>query len=474
MPEIIHAGLYVRVSTQEQAEEGFSIGEQTERLQKYADAMGWKVYKVYTDAGWSGSNTERPALQEMVRDIEGGHINKVAVYKLDRLSRSQYDTLWLIEKVFLANNVEFLSMSESFDTSTPIGRAMVGLLAMFAQFEREQIRERMQLGKAARAKTGAWMGSAQIPRGYDYRDGKLLVYLPEAKQIQEAYDLLINGAPLRTIEKIFIEKGYQQRNGPWTASTLSRVLKSPVNIGKIRWHDEWLPGNHEALVSQEVFDRAQEIMTQNASRCTPIRRGRYTHYLSGLVVCARCGARFGAKRVDSKYKGNITKRIYFICYSRSHQVRSCATQDHCDNDTWREDVLNEAVFGEIRKMRSAILQMPNRSTRSLTGRIDDLNKEIKSIDQQSSRLLHSYTLGIFSDEEIVQKKKSLNERRERLQNELKHVIQAESRSSAVYELIDSFESIIKTGDFDSIRAVLEGLIDTVYIDGQNLNIKWRF
>lgn len=474
MSDTINVGLYIRVSTQEQAEEGFSVGEQTERLQKYADAMDWNIYQTYTDAGWSGSNTERPALQEMIRDIEDGHINKVAVYKLDRLSRSQYDTLWLIEKVFLANNVEFLSMSESFDTSTPIGRAIVGLLAMFAQFEREQIRERMQLGKSARAKTGAWMGSAQVPRGYEYIDGELHVYLPEAKQIREAYDLLINGAPLRTIEKIFLEKGYQQRNGPWTTSTLGRVLKSPVNIGQIRWHNEWFPGNHESIVSKEVFEKAQSIMDQNASRCTPIRRGRYTHYLSGLLVCARCGARYGAKRIDSKYKGKVTKRIYFNCYSRSQQVRSSATRDHCDNDSWREDTLNDAVFEEIRKMRSSIIKMKNKPTESLTGRIDTLRKEIKNIDAQSARLLHSYTLGLFSDEEIIQRKKTLNTRKERLETELKKTIQQESSSSTAQELIESFESILETGDFNSIRSVIEGLIDTVYIDGKSLEIKWRF
>ena len=143
----MRVALYPRVSTQEQAKEGYSIGEQIERLTDYCKAMRWEVYKIYTDPGYSGGNTDRPGLQEMIKDVEAGLIDKVVVYKLDRLSRSQLDTLYLIEKVFLANGTDFVSMSENFDTSTPFGRAMIGILAVFAQLEREQIKERMGMGK---------------------------------------------------------------------------------------------------------------------------------------------------------------------------------------------------------------------------------------------------------------------------------------------------------------------------------------
>ena len=120
--------MYVRVSSKEQVD-GYSIGEQIERLEKYADAMEWDIVKTFVDPGYSGGNTDRPGLKEMIKEVEKGGIDKVVVYKLDRLSRSQLDTLYLIEKVFLANNTDFESMSEKFDTSTPFGRAMIGILA---------------------------------------------------------------------------------------------------------------------------------------------------------------------------------------------------------------------------------------------------------------------------------------------------------------------------------------------------------
>jgi site-specific DNA recombinase len=188
---VLRVALYLRVSTQEQAKEGYSIGEQEERLKKYCEAMGWDIYKIYIDPGYSGGDTNRPGLQTMIDDVKENKVDKVVVYKLDRLSRSQLDTLFLIEKVFLANNTDFVSMSENFDTSTPFGRAMIGILAVFAQLEREQIKERMSMGKEARAKEGKWNGGSSVPIGYRYDSLADLLILDEweAMQIEELKDL---------------------------------------------------------------------------------------------------------------------------------------------------------------------------------------------------------------------------------------------------------------------------------------------
>ena len=139
--------IYIRVSTQEQAREGYSVNEQRERLIKYCEAMGWEIVEVYIDPGYSGGGMDRPGLKALIRRVEEGGIDKVVVYKLDRLSRSQLDTLYLIEKVFLANNTDFISMTENFSTNTPLGRAMIGFLAVFAQLEKDKINERTIMGK---------------------------------------------------------------------------------------------------------------------------------------------------------------------------------------------------------------------------------------------------------------------------------------------------------------------------------------
>ena len=137
---------YVRVSTDNQLD-NYSIEEQAERIKAYCKAKGWNLLYIYTDGGYSGGNTNRPALQKMLAAIKRSEAAAVVVYKLDRLSRSQKDTLTLIEDSFLAYNTDFISINENFDTSTPFGRAMIGILSVFAQLEKDQITERFTIDR---------------------------------------------------------------------------------------------------------------------------------------------------------------------------------------------------------------------------------------------------------------------------------------------------------------------------------------
>ena len=153
---------YVRVSTENQLE-NYSIEEQISRLKSYCAAKDMILLKIYTDGGYSGGNTDRPALKQMLADIKTVNVDAVLVYKLDRLSRSQKDTLTLIEDEFLAHDVDFISINENFDTSTPFGKAMIGMLSVFAQLEKDQITERFTMGRIGRCKAGYFHGGGNAP-----------------------------------------------------------------------------------------------------------------------------------------------------------------------------------------------------------------------------------------------------------------------------------------------------------------------
>ena len=127
-------GLYIRVSTNFQFEEGYSVGAQTEKLEKYCNYQEIDNYDLYIDGGYSGSNLNRPEMKRLIKEIQEGKVESVVVVKLDRLSRSQKDTIYLLEDVFEANDVGFISLNENFDTTTPYGKAMVGILSVFAQY----------------------------------------------------------------------------------------------------------------------------------------------------------------------------------------------------------------------------------------------------------------------------------------------------------------------------------------------------
>ena len=164
------------------------------------------------------------------------------IYKLDRLSRSQKDTLWLIEDVILSNNCDFVSICENFDTSSPFGRAMIGILSVFAQLEREQIKERMSMGREGRAKEGKFSCGGMIPIGYDYVDGLLQVNEYEAMQLREAHQMFQSGFPLKVITRTFKEKGYSHKYGLWNEVRVRRCLRSDLYIGKVHYKEKVFQG----------------------------------------------------------------------------------------------------------------------------------------------------------------------------------------------------------------------------------------
>ena len=162
---------YVRVSSESQTE-NYSIPEQKDAIEKYCKMHGWNLVKIYVDGGFTGANTERPALNERMAAADNYDI--VLVYKIDRFSRSQKDMLNLIEDL-QEKGCKFASIWENFDTTTPLGMAMLGILSAFAQLEREQIKERMALGRRGRTKKGLWRAGSNVPTGYDYINGHLVI-----------------------------------------------------------------------------------------------------------------------------------------------------------------------------------------------------------------------------------------------------------------------------------------------------------
>ena len=197
------AALYIRVSTDAQREEGYSIDAQKEMLSAFCVTRKIKSYEFFIDGGFTGSNLERPEMQRLIKEVKEGKIDSVIVYKLDRLSRSQKDTLYLIEEVLNPNGVDFISMNESMDTSTPLGRLMLGILSAFAQLERENIKERTKMGMKERIKAGYWPGGGRIPFGYDYDSEKgILVPNSEAETVRLIYSLYLEGYPMYKIAKM--------------------------------------------------------------------------------------------------------------------------------------------------------------------------------------------------------------------------------------------------------------------------------
>lgn len=472
--------IYVRVSSKEQVD-GYSIGEQIERLEKYAEAMDWEIVKQFVDPGYSGGNTDRPGLQDLIKEVENGRIDKVVVYKLDRLSRNQRDTMYLIEDVFLKNKTEFVSMTENFDTSSPFGRAMIGILAVFSQLEREQIKERTMIGKEARAKEGKFGGGTE-PIGYDYNVARDLLEVNEyeAMQVREAFELFLKGTPLRAIETLFLEKGYSHKHGKWDSKSIRRVLKNKIYLGYIKYHNNYYKAEHTPILAEETFERAEELLTQRAEQYKEFYRkpGARTTYLGGMLYCKHCGGKYTKTHGGSNKYGVL---YYYTCYSRSKKVKRMVKDPNCKNKNWRMEVLDDIVLNEIKKLAIDPEYIELLRTKKEVGvetpdKINILNEEIKNIDDQISRFMDLYGLRKFTIEQVSQKVDPLNDRKLALEKEIAKINSERGTISPerAIEIVESFEDILERGDFDEIRLVIESLIYYIELDEENVYIHWKF
>lgn len=479
MPKI-RVAIYPRVSTQEQAREGYSIGEQIDRLTKYSEAMNWTIYKIYTDPGYSGGDLNRPGLQDMLKDIKAGKIDKVLVYKLDRLSRSQKDTLMLIEDEFIANGVDFVSMSENFDTSTPFGRAMIGILAVFAQLEREQIKDRMSLGREARIKKGLYHGSANIAIGYDYIDGELKVNDYESMLIKEIFNLFNAGVSVNKITEILNTKGLQHRSGAWIPSTVKRLLSNRTYIGEVRYRgDTWYPGIHEPIIDLDTFNISQARLKKTSELALQKENyGKHTTILGGLLYCSKCGAKY-VKATSGRRKDGSSK-IYYTCNSRAKKIKSGVKDPNCKNKTRLLSQLEEEIFNEIRKLKvdpDYFKSLKNDPTPE-DNKEDLIKKEIEDLKDKISGYMDLYVLKKISIDDIDAKISPLSDRVDKLESELKE-IQNKKETQGLGEdqtiqLINSFEDILKRGNFDEIRLTVSALIDHIELNDEDIIIYWNF
>ena len=453
-------GIYARVSTQEQAN-NYSISEQIDRLKKYCDSLGWTIYRQYIDPGYSGASTDRPGLTALITDIKTGKLQKVVVYKLDRLSRSQLDTLYLIEKVFLGNNVDFVSMSENFDTASPFGKAMIGILAVFAQLEREQIKERLMMGKVARAKSGKFCGSWACNIGYDYINGELIINEYEKLQVQKIYDLFLSGMPITQIIKTMTEAGYRHKHGTWNDRTIRNVLSSKTYLGYILFKGNWYKGQHEPIITEETHKKAAAIMARRRTAYESCHRpGKVQSILGGLLYCAECGEKYSKKKTHYIRKDG-TQRCYYACLSRLGY-----TGKTCHNKHWTMEDLDKIVFDEIRKLALDETYQPEQPKQINT------EKQREKLDKQIARLIDLYAVGGMPLDSIQAKIQALEEQKEALlaaEQPVEKITFDESKHIA-----SGFGVVLDNGNFYQIRTVIESLIDRIEIDGERVSIYWNF
>ncbi|MGV8078771.1 MAG: recombinase family protein [Syntrophales bacterium] len=269
----LHCAIYTRKSSEEGLDQEFnSLHAQREACAAYIASQkheGWQVNRThYDDGGFSGGNMERPALRQLMEDIESGRVNVVVVYKVDRLTRSLTDFAKIIER-FDYHNVSFVSVTQQFNTTTSMGRLTLNVLLSFAQFEREVTGERIRDKIAASKKKGMWMGG-HVPLGYNLENRKLLINSEEAKTVQYIYRRYLELGCVRLLKENLDRNGIHSKTRgnkggcSFSRGILYKILSNPIYIGKISHKGTHYPGQHQAIIDQGLWDHVQRHRGNNA------------------------------------------------------------------------------------------------------------------------------------------------------------------------------------------------------------------
>jgi site-specific DNA recombinase len=386
MPEAkrkTRCAIYTRKSTQDGLEQDFnSLDAQREACGAYILSQtheGWEgTSELYDDGGFSGGSMERPGLKQLLQDVIAGKVDVIIVYKVDRLTRSLADFAKIVD-ILDEHDASFVSVTQSFNTTTSMGRLTLNVLLSFAQFEREVTGERIRDKIAASKKKGMWMGGP-VPLGYELGDRKLVISRREASTVRH---LFRRYTELQSVPQLVDEleaQGYRTKIRPYKdgrkiggvafrTGALSQLLKNPIYTGKVRHKDAIYEGEHEAIIDQALFDEVQGIFSANRSDNALGKKSSNPSLLSGLITDP------DGRPMTPTHACKGSKRF------RYYVTRLEPGDDK--NQTWR------LPSGEIERLVTDTLSKAIANTLSASGEANIMQYQMAATSEIANRLLNA-------------------------------------------------------------------------------------
>lgn len=428
--------IYARVSTIEQAEEGYSIDEQIRVLNKFCEREGYLVYDEYVDRGISGKNISgRPAIQRLLLDAEQKKFEVVLVWKMNRLARKSLDLMNIVEKLD-SKNIAFRSYTERYETETSTGKLQFQLMAAIAEYERNNIAENVKMGMIARAKEGRWNGGQVL--GYDVveissdnrkrKNTHLVINEREANTVQLIFQMYSSGHGYKSIANYINKKGYRTKKGKtFSLNAIKIIVTNPVYAGYIRYNvrKDWnekrrnninpnpiiQKGEHEPIISEEVWQIAQNVYQSRSCKPNRIHDGEFP--LTGIMRCPACGAGMVISRTTNTLKDG-TKRVleYYVCGAwknkgtlvcRSNGVRT----EYADAFTL--DKLQRLMHSDklIKELVKSVNSRNGKIFMPLQKEFDMYAKQMNEAEQKLLKTFDAYTDELISKAMYVEKAKKL-------------------------------------------------------------------
>ena len=387
----LRCAIYTRKSTEEGLDMEFNtLDAQREACEAYIASQkseGWVATRDrYDDGGFSGGNLERPGLKQLLTDIDDGLVDVVVVYKIDRLSRSLMDFSKLVE-IFDRNGVTFVSVTQSFNTTTSMGRLTLNILLSFAQFEREVIGERIRDKVAASRKRGIWMGG-YVPLGYDVQDRKLVVNDAEAASVRRIFERFVELGSATVLARELRREGFRNKQGTLIdKGYLYRLLKNRVYCGEAVHKGKAYPGEHDAIIDDSLWVRAHAILQESPRKRANNSRSRTPALLKGLIFSEN-----GAAMTPTSTKKGAKLYRYYVSMD---VIRNRETGEETAPMRLAAGMVEDAVVTEVRR----ILQTPEVVTQVIAA----LKKEKGTVSEADAiAALHEFSAlwaGLFPAEQ---------------------------------------------------------------------------
>ncbi len=495
----VRVAIYARVSTVEQAEEGYSIDAQVEFLRNKCKLEGKTVVAIYEDRGISGKSIDkRFELQRMLEDSKEDIFDEVIVWKTSRLARNSLDLLQIM-KTLSENGVVFINATEPYDTSTATGKLMMQLLASVAEFERTTIIENLKMGMNARARKGyknggKLLGYRSVGKG---KESRLEIVHEEAEIVRKIFNLYVEGKGYKAIANKLNKQGYRTVKGNlYGISGIREILANPTYIGKIRFNKmtDWsskrrkgkndnyilVDGLHEGIISEDIWNKAQEIRKVRSDKYPRTYSGEFP--LTGLLKCPECGYGMVASRTTNTLKDGTKRRIRYYSCGKFRNKGSVA----CRANSVRADEAEKYVFDRIKKVmlnEQVLKDIVNNLNKTRKEVIKPLESEKKAIEKQmenhaekKKRVFDLYEDGNLPKEMLTERLKDLETKMEQLElRKLEIMDKIRSNSSdpipykVVKEAMQDFNKLLSSADKDQRKLFLQLIVEKITV-GENKKV----
>ena len=433
--------VYARVSTEEQAEHGYSIDAQLETLRDYCRKNNRVVVTEYVDRGISGKSTKgRLQLQRLLEDAAANKFDEVLVWKINRMARNTIDLLRIVETLNKIN-ITFRSFSENFETETPQGRFTLQMMAAVGELERNTIVDNVKMGMKQAARMGQWNGGQVL--GYrssekklgKKTEGQLEIVPEEAALVRKIFELYSVGHGLRSIANRINREGHRTKRGnTFSTDSIKGIITNPLYVGNIRYnrYENWsekrrkglckepilVQGSHEALISQSLWNRVCELQKQKAKKNPRTFDGQFL--LTGLMCCPECGATMVASRTKDKLKdGTIMIRRYYSCGAFRSKGSSV-----CHANSVKADYAESYVMERIKQvaskpsvLRDILIAVKKRKGSNEKPRKDELAAiatSLTNIDKTKKKYFDLYEMDAIDHKDLSTRIEDLNKQEEQL------------------------------------------------------------